>query len=219
MRLTDFSGAKIANVIGKIKKTSIIIILKHCIEQFSPKPRAFNIFYIDFYLWICNNFCYVDLASAKSEAVDTIYILLNLGNENGEKNSNRSYLQENNLHVQHTFFYIFFAVVLHDYNVKLPETSWLPVKWRKCCTCTCSIFFLFFTSLMFTLVEASISHFLTAATKFHVVPRTKNVSFAFFSLSLVLSLVELCWPVALLSVFSIFLRLSLYSRLWAWQLI
>ena len=38
-----------------------------------------------------------------------------------------------------------------------------------------------------------------------------------FSLSLVLSLVELCWPVALLSVFSIFLRLSLYSRLWAWQ--
>ena len=113
------------------------------------------------------------------------------------------------------FFTFFFAVVLHDYNVKLPETSWLPVKWRKCCTCTCSIFFLFFTSLMFTLVEASISHFLTAATKFHVVPRTKNVSFAFFSLSLVLSLVELCWPVALLSVFSIFLRLSLYSRLWA----
>ena len=144
MRLTDFSGAKIANVIGKIKKTSIIIILKHCIEQFSPKPRAFNIFYIDFYLWICNNFCYVDLASARSEAVDTIYILLNLGNENGEKNSNRSYLQENNLHVQHTFFYIFFAVVLHDYNVKLPETSWLPVKWRKCCTCTCSIFFFVF---------------------------------------------------------------------------
>ena len=106
------------------------------------------------------------------------------------------------------FFCIFFAVVLHDYNVKLPETSWLPVKWRKCCTCTCSMFFLFFTSLMFTLVEASISHFLTAATKFHVVPRTKNVSFAFFSLSLVLSLVELCWPVALLSVspsFSAFL--------------
>ena len=25
--------------------------------------------------------------------------------------------------VQHTFFVHFFAVVLHDYNVKLPETS------------------------------------------------------------------------------------------------
>ena len=27
------------------------------------------------------------------------------------------------LHVQDTFFVHFFAVVLHDYNVKLPETS------------------------------------------------------------------------------------------------
>ena len=27
------------------------------------------------------------------------------------------------LHVQHTFFVHFFAVALHDYNVKLPETS------------------------------------------------------------------------------------------------
>ena len=27
------------------------------------------------------------------------------------------------LHVQHTFFVHFFAVVLNDYNVKLPETS------------------------------------------------------------------------------------------------
>ena len=27
------------------------------------------------------------------------------------------------LHVQHTFFVHFFAVVLHDCNVKLPETS------------------------------------------------------------------------------------------------
>ena len=27
------------------------------------------------------------------------------------------------LHVQRTFFVHFFAVVLHDYNVKLPETS------------------------------------------------------------------------------------------------
>ena len=31
------------------------------------------------------------------------------------------------LHVQDTFFVHFFAVVLHDYNVKLPETSWLNV--------------------------------------------------------------------------------------------
>ena len=27
------------------------------------------------------------------------------------------------LQLQHTFFVHFFAIVLHDYNVKLPETS------------------------------------------------------------------------------------------------
>ena len=33
------------------------------------------------------------------------------------------------LHVQHTFFVHFFAVVLHAYNEKIPETSWLHVLW------------------------------------------------------------------------------------------
>ena len=33
------------------------------------------------------------------------------------------------LHVQHTFFVHFFAVVLHDYNVKLPETSKTLFTW------------------------------------------------------------------------------------------
>ena len=65
------------------------------------------------------------------------------------------------LHVQHTFFGHFFAVVLHGYNVKLPETF----LWRKCRTCSRS---LFFTGAQFllTFVAASISHFITAATKF-----------------------------------------------------
>ena len=119
------------------------------------------------------------MARAKSEAVDNIYILLKQGNENGEKKQQSVlFARKQFARAAHAFLH-FFAVVLHDYNVKLPETSWLPVKWRKCCTCTCSMFFLFFTSLMFTQVEVSISHFLTAATKFHVVPPTKNVSFAF----------------------------------------
>ena len=48
-------------------------------------------------------------------------------------------------------------------------------------------FFFVFTVALFTLVAASISHFLTAATKFHVVP-PKNVSFVFFSLALALFL-------------------------------
>ena len=45
--------------------------------------------------------------------------------------------------MQHTFFVHFFAVVLHDYNEKLPETSWLHVLWRECRTCSCSVFFFF----------------------------------------------------------------------------
>ena len=57
----------------------------------------------------------------------------------------------------------FFAVVLHEDNVKLPETSELHVLWRKCCMWSCSLFWL---PLIFTLVASSISHFLTAAIKF-----------------------------------------------------
>ena len=45
------------------------------------------------------------------------------GNENGEKNNNRSNYQKSNFARAAHFFVHFFAVVLHDYNVKLPETS------------------------------------------------------------------------------------------------
>ena len=45
------------------------------------------------------------------------------GNENGEKTTIGPVSKKPTLHVQHTFFVHFFAVVLHDYNVKLPETS------------------------------------------------------------------------------------------------
>ena len=44
------------------------------------------------------------------------------GNENDEKN-NRSDWQKNNFARVAHFFVHFFAVVLHDHNVKLPETS------------------------------------------------------------------------------------------------
>ena len=63
------------------------------------------------------------------------------GSENGEKTTIGLISKKATLHVQHTFFVHFLAVVLHDYNVKLPETSWLHVLWRKCRTCSCSLFF------------------------------------------------------------------------------
>ena len=74
------------------------------------------------------------LARAKSEAFDNIYSLLkknkNSYNVSGEGNAGERckttvclISKKATLHVQHTFFVHFFAVVLHDYNVKLPETS------------------------------------------------------------------------------------------------
>ena len=41
----------------------------------------------------------------------------------GEGNEIGLITKKATLHVLHTFFVHFFAVVLHDYNVKLPETS------------------------------------------------------------------------------------------------
>ena len=48
-------------------------------------------------------------------------------NENSQKQSLDLVSKITTLHMQHTFFVHFFAVVLHDYNEKLPETSWLHV--------------------------------------------------------------------------------------------
>jgi len=47
------------------------------------------------------------------------------GNENGEKTKIGLISKKATLRVQRTFFAHFFSVVLHDYNVKLPEASWL----------------------------------------------------------------------------------------------
>ena len=62
------------------------------------------------------------------------------GNENFEKTT-IGIMVNKSLNVQHTFFVHFFAVVLHDCNVKLTEISKLHVLWRKCRKCSCSLFF------------------------------------------------------------------------------
>ena len=60
------------------------------------------------------------------------------GNEKGERTTMGLISKKATLHVQRTFLYIFFAVLLHDYNLKLPETFQLHVLWRKCRTCSYS---------------------------------------------------------------------------------
>ena len=85
------------------------------------------------------------------------------GNENSEKTTIGLISKKATLHVQHTFFVHFFAVVLHDYNVKLPETF----LWRKCRTCSRS---LFFTAARFHLawVAAGISHFIFCYRRYKI---------------------------------------------------
>ena len=160
------------------------------------------------------------------------------GNESGEKNNNRSSWQKTTLHLQHTCFVHFFAVVLHEYNVKLPETSWLHVLWRKCRTCSCSFFF----SLqhIFTLVAANISYFpiiiiiysFTVSALFNMLgdQKRKKISqkfsccssdkkmslLSFISRSSSLSLfflVELRWPVAYFLFFFVSVFLCI-PKLW-----
>ena len=100
-------------------------------------------------------------------------------NENGEKTTRGLISKKVTLHLQHNFCVHFFAVVLHDYNVKLQEASWLRILWRKYHTFSCSLFFPL--SLFFTQLAASISYFLTAATRFHVAPHQKMSPLFFLS--------------------------------------
>ena len=75
----------------------------------------------------------IDLARAKSEALIHIYSSLKQNTKSCNSKRQRQRKQpkksvgliskKTTLHVQHTFFVHFCAVVLHDFNVKLPETS------------------------------------------------------------------------------------------------
>ena len=83
--------------------------------------------------------------------------------------------------MQHTVSVHFFAVVLHDYNVKSSRNLLVTRFYGGNVIRVLIHFFCFSPPLIFTLVAASISHFLTAATKFSCCSSNKkNVSFAFY---------------------------------------
>ena len=68
------------------------------------------------------------LTKAKSEALINIYSLhkQNIKSCNAKRQQNKNInliSRERTLYVQHTIFVHFFAIVLHDYHVKLPKTS------------------------------------------------------------------------------------------------
>ena len=62
-----------------------------------------------------------------SNKIQNRVMLSGKGNENGEKTVIGLQPKKNNFARAAYFFVHFFAVVLHDSNVKLPETSWLHV--------------------------------------------------------------------------------------------
>ena len=121
-------------------------------------------------------FCYQSIVSCNITLTDE-------GNENGEKTTIGLISIKATLHVQHTFFVHFFAVVLHDYNVK---------NFQKVLSYTffggnvLSVLVLFHCrSFYVALVAASISHVVTAATKFLCCSsNTKKCLLCFFYLSL-----------------------------------
>ena len=124
------------------------------------------------------------------------------GKEKGENTAIGLISKKATLHVQHTFFVHFFVVVLHDYNVKLPETSWLVTRFMEEIT---YVFLSTFCSLLLILtsVAGSVSHFLTAATKLSCCSSKKNV----FSFSR-----WLLWSISYFLFFSVSVSLFLYSK-------
>ena len=108
------------------------------------------------------------------------------------------------MHVQHTFFYIslplFCTTVTLNFQ-KVPSYTFYGGNVGRVLVHS------FFTVAHFH--PGGRQH--PAATKFHIVPPTENVSFCFFSFALAPFLVELRWPDALNSL-CLCLYLSLYSK-------
>ena len=139
------------------------------------------------------------------------------GNENGEKTKIGLISKKATLHVEHTFFVHFFAVVLHDYNVKLAETS-LVTRFMEEMSYVFLFNFVFHCPLIFTLYWWPLAFLILSPPlqDFHVVLSKNNVSSVFyFSLqtSVALFLVELRWPAAYFLSFSVFLLLYIPNLL------
>ena len=114
------------------------------------------------------------------------------------------------LHAQHACFVHFFTVVLHDYvyNVKLPQVTRFSEEMSYMFSFTS-----FSLPLIFTLVAATFSPFVTTATKFSCFSSNQKMSplfvCLFLSLALDLSLPFVRWASLACLLLSLFLHLSL----------
>ena len=93
-----------------------------------------------------------------------------------------------------TFFYAFlvhfFVVVLNEYNMKLSETSQLHVLWKKCCMCSCSLFFSLPLTFTFSWWQLAFPLFLKAAINVFCFSSNEISLLWFLSLALALSLLS-----------------------------
>ena len=133
---------------------------------------------------------YIDFARAKSEALDSL-LKQNIKSCNAKrrrhrdrwKNSNRSNEQKSNLERASRFFCTFlcpcFARLQRESSRNVLVTRFI----KEMSYVFLFIFFFFFSlRLIFTLVAASISLFLTAATNFSCCPSNKECPSFFMSL-------------------------------------
>ena len=138
-------------------------------------------------------------------------------NENGEKTTIGLISKKATFTRAVHFFVYFIAVALHDYNVKLPETSWLHVLCRKLRTCSCSPFFHRrsfspWWPLAFLFFSPLLQNFMLFLQQ--------KVSPLFFSLSR--SSCSSRWASLAFPLLSLFLCLSqflYFPNLWTWQFI
>ena len=150
------------------------------------------------------------------------------GKESGEKTTIGLISKKATLHAQYTFFVHFLAVILHDYNVKwkfqkIPSYTFYGGNVVRVLVCVCVflllllvllLLFFFSLPLIFTLVAANISYFLTAPSKFSCCSSNKKCLLSFLSLALALCRSFPPWAsldCRLLSPF-LCLSLSLYSK-------
>ena len=130
-------------------------------------------------------------------------------NENGEKTT-IGLISKNATFTRAVHFFVYFiAVALHDYNVKLAETSWLHVLCRKRRTCSCSPFFHCRSfSPWWPLAFLSFSPLLQ---NFMLFLQQKVSPLFFLSLAVAVLLVELRWPFLYFLFFSVCLSFSIFQ--------
>ena len=142
------------------------------------------------------------------------------GNENGEKTTIGLISKKATFYLQHTFFCTFLCCCFARLQRKTSRNYLMVTRFMQEITYV-FLFTFFFTAAHFHLGghASSISHFLTAATKFSCCSSNKKCILCFLSLALALCHSQISrWASLACRLLSLFLYLYI-PNLWTWQLI